>query len=104
MGEKLTDQILKNLNISKKENIKSQKIQSLDQTSINVLDGVQTSSYQETNQRIKFTGKSQEKYISQMMESDARSHITLYMKSVKPLVLDLVGLFAQMNCEDPTKV
>lgn len=102
--EKLTDQILKNLNISKKENIKSQKIQSLDQTSRNGLDGVQTSSYQETNQRIKFTGKSQEKYISQMMESDARSHITLYMKSVKPLVLDLVGLFAQMNCEDPTKV
>jgi len=102
--KKLTYQIQKNLNINKKEDIKSQKIQSLAHTSRKGLDDVQASSCQETNERIKFTGESQEKFISQMMESDARRHITIYMKSVKPLVLDLVGLFAQMDCEDPTKV
>ncbi len=45
-----------------------------------------------------------EEYISTEMRNDARDHILVYLKTVRPMLQDLAGLFDEMNMDDPTKV
>jgi hypothetical protein len=50
------------------------------------------------------SGDALELYISRKMEEDAKDHITGYLEVVSPLLLDIAGLFEEMNCDDLTKV
>jgi len=50
------------------------------------------------------SGELLEKYINEQMSADARLHITTYLHVATPLLVDLAGLFAEMNMDDPTKV
>jgi len=52
----------------------------------------------------KLKGEALKKHISHEMEKNARQGIVGYMEVVNPLLRDLKGLFAEMNCDDPKKV
>eukprot|EP00553_Chaetoceros_curvisetus_P005275 CAMPEP_0204619040 /NCGR_PEP_ID=MMETSP0717-20131115/5498_1 /ASSEMBLY_ACC=CAM_ASM_000666 /TAXON_ID=230516 /ORGANISM="Chaetoceros curvisetus" /LENGTH=679 /DNA_ID=CAMNT_0051632919 /DNA_START=570 /DNA_END=2609 /DNA_ORIENTATION=+ len=49
-------------------------------------------------------GEDVEEFISREMRNDARDHILVYLKIVRPMLQDLAGLFDEMNMDDPTKV
>jgi hypothetical protein len=51
-----------------------------------------------------FSGEALELYIGRKMEEDAKSHISIYLDVVSPLLKDIAGLFEEMNCDDLTKV
>lgn len=45
-----------------------------------------------------------EQFITVEMSRNVHEHILSYLDIVKPLLLDMAGLFAEMNMDDPTKV
>jgi len=50
------------------------------------------------------SGDALEEYISMKMLSDAQDRIKLFLSVAQPLLLDLAGLFAELNMDDPTRV
>jgi len=99
--QKLTSLIFRNLNLDNKNKLQVKEFSGSD---IEVSDGTLAPNRNETGQIAILTEECIDTYISGLMEMDARKHIVLHMKIVKPLLKDLAGLFAEMNCDDPTKV
>ena len=49
-------------------------------------------------------GAQLEEFITLEMSKNVHEHIESYLEIVKPLLLDLAGLFSELNMDDPTKV
>eukprot|EP00545_Synedropsis_sp_CCMP1620_P011263 CAMPEP_0119010692 /NCGR_PEP_ID=MMETSP1176-20130426/5177_1 /TAXON_ID=265551 /ORGANISM="Synedropsis recta cf, Strain CCMP1620" /LENGTH=664 /DNA_ID=CAMNT_0006963401 /DNA_START=155 /DNA_END=2149 /DNA_ORIENTATION=- len=49
-------------------------------------------------------GSDFEEYVTKEMTEDAHKHISLYLEVVQPVLGDLLGLFDEMNMDDPSKV
>jgi hypothetical protein len=45
-----------------------------------------------------------EEFVTREMTDDAHKHITLYLEVVQPVLGDIIGLFDEMNMNDPSKV